>query len=79
MAALQPLPAAVIYAWAQGDEWKKIVQRFRIAEGDLSMLILRTADNLRHIKALDDPFPEAAETAKKSIDLILRVPVTLEK
>jgi ATP-dependent RNA helicase HelY len=75
---LYPLPAAVVYAWARGNEWKKIVQRFSIAEGDLSMLILRTADNLRHIKALDDPFPKAAETAKQSIELILRVPVALE-
>ncbi|MBW2740746.1 MAG: hypothetical protein JRE64_18305 [Deltaproteobacteria bacterium] len=39
------------------------------------MLILRTADNLRHIMALRQVFPEAAETARKSIRLIIKEPV----
>jgi hypothetical protein len=39
------------------------------------MLILRTADNLRHIRGLKQDFPEAAETAASSIELILREPV----
>jgi hypothetical protein len=47
-------------------------------EGDLVMLILRTADNLRHIRRLKQVFPEAAETADRSIDLILREPVVHE-
>jgi len=76
--SLYPQPAAVLYAWAKGEDWVKIVQRFRVAEGDLSMLIMRTADNLRHIQSLDDPFPKAAATARKAIKLILRVPVTPE-
>ena len=41
------------------------------------MLILRTADNLRHIRALKQEFPEAAQTASKSIDLIMRDPVIM--
>jgi superfamily II RNA helicase len=75
---LYPLPAALVYAWARGEEWKKIVERFKIADGDLSMLILRTADNLRHIQSLDGPFPETAATALKAIELIMRVPVAVE-
>jgi hypothetical protein len=47
-------------------------------EGDLVMLILRTADNLRHIRGLKQVFPEAAETAARSIELILREPVVYE-
>jgi hypothetical protein len=39
------------------------------------MLILRTADNLRHIRSLAEVFPEASLTAAKAIDLILRDPV----
>jgi hypothetical protein len=47
-------------------------------EGDLAMLILRTADNLRHIRSLKRVFPEAALTSATSIDLILRSPVVME-
>jgi len=42
------------------------------------MLILRTADNLRHVRALSDAFPEAAQTAEDAIDRILRDPVLME-
>ncbi|MFB0545943.1 MAG: hypothetical protein ACETWB_03445, partial [Anaerolineae bacterium] len=31
-----------------------------MAEGDLAMLISRTADNLRHIRTLADVFPRVA-------------------
>ena len=44
-------------------------------EGDLAMLILRTADNLRHIRDLGRVFPEAAASAARAIELILRDPV----
>jgi len=47
-------------------------------EGDLAMLILRTADNLRHIRSLKRVFPEASLTSATSIDLILRSPVAME-
>ena len=69
-------PAVTIHAWATGQSWEKIVSASEIAEGNLAMLILRTADNLRHIRALKQFFPEAAETAKKSIELIIKEPVT---
>jgi hypothetical protein len=42
------------------------------------MLILRTADCLRHIRALERVFPEAAKTASQGIDLILREPVKID-
>jgi hypothetical protein len=47
-------------------------------EGDLVMLILRTADNLRHIRGLRQTFPDAAEAAQQAIELILREPVLFE-
>ena len=68
-------PAVTIYAWATGQPWEKVVSVSEIAEGDLAMLVLRTADNLRHIRALKQVFPEAAETARKSIELIVKEPV----
>jgi hypothetical protein len=45
-------------------------------EGDLAMLVVRTADNLRHIRHLKDVFPEAAATAAEAIDKIMREPVS---
>jgi len=71
-------PAVTIYAWATGQPWEKVLSIAEIEEGDLAMLILRTADNLRHIKTLTQVFPEAAETAAASIDLIMRYPVTMD-
>jgi hypothetical protein len=47
-------------------------------EGDLAMLILRTADNLRHIRGLKDVFPEVAQTASVAIEKIMRDPVVNE-
>jgi hypothetical protein len=47
-------------------------------EGDLAMLILRTADNLRHIRTLKNVFPEAAQAAAMAIDLIMRYPVVMD-
>jgi hypothetical protein len=47
-------------------------------EGNLAMLILRTADNLRHIRSLKRIFPEAALTSATSINLIMKSPVAME-
>jgi superfamily II RNA helicase len=71
-------PVMAIYAWASGEPWEKVGSLAEMEEGDLVMLILRTADNLRHIRGLKQVFPEAAETAANSIDLILREPVVYE-
>ena len=72
---LQMRPAATMCAWAQGQSWEKVLGIAEMEEGNLAMLILRTADNLRHIRNLKEVFPEAAATAAKSIELILREPV----
>ena len=76
--SLQLRPAATLCAWANAHPWEKVLKIGEIEEGDLAMLILRTADNLRHIRNLNDVFPEAAATAAQSIDLILREPVVNE-
>ena len=76
--SLQLRPAATVCAWAQGQPWEKALRIAEIEEGNLAMLILRTADNLRHIRNLKDVFPEAAATATKCIELILREPVVNE-
>jgi ATP-dependent RNA helicase HelY len=71
-------PVLAIYAWTVGERWEKARSLAEMEEGDLVMLILRTADNLRHIRGLGQVFPEAAETAARSIELILREPVVFE-
>lgn len=71
-------PVVAINAWTMGEPWEKVCQLAEMEEGDLVMLVLRTADNLRHIRGLRQVFPEAAETAERSIDLILREPVVFD-
>ena len=71
-------PAATLYAWASGQSWEKVLSVAKMEEGDLAMLILRTADNLRHVRTLARVFPEAAKTSARSIELIMRYPVVME-
>jgi superfamily II RNA helicase len=69
-------PALTLFLWTSGlYPWEKVQQVAALAEGDLSMLVLRTADNLRHVAALHDHFPQAANSARKAIEQILRDPV----
>ena len=69
------LPAVTLYLWARGMPWEEVVSISKMAEGNLAMLIFRTADNLRHIRNLGRFFPDVAATSGKAIDLILRDPV----
>ncbi len=69
-------PAVSVFLWASGLwPWDKVVTISETAEGDLAMLILRTADHLRHLIALKDVFPEAAGAAGTALDALLREPV----
>jgi superfamily II RNA helicase len=76
--ALYLRPVAAIYAWAGGEPWEKVRVLAEMEEGDLVMLILRTVDNLRHIRGLRQTFPDAAESADQAIELILREPVVYD-
>jgi ATP-dependent RNA helicase HelY len=71
-------PAAAVYAWMRECPWEKLGPAAEMEEGDLAMLMLRTADHLRHIRALTRAFPVTAQTAAAAIDLILREPVLTE-
>jgi superfamily II RNA helicase len=68
-------PVVAIYAWAYGKPWEQVRVLAEMEDGDLVMLILRTADNLRHIRGLRKAFPQAAQAAHEAIELILREPV----
>ncbi|PID39628.1 MAG: ATP-dependent DNA helicase [Proteobacteria bacterium] len=68
-------PAAMTHAWAAGSPWELVARDYGMAEGNLAMLMMRTADNLRHTANLIDVFPEAAATAREAIGLIMKPPV----
>jgi len=68
-------PTINMWAWASGWPWEKVIQAGQMAEGDLAMLVLRTADHLRHIRSLDEVFAPTANSAHAAIALILRDPV----
>ncbi len=71
-------PAVIIHSWASGASWEETLGISGMAEGDLAMLISRTADNLRHIGAVRDVFPKACEMAGLAVDLVMREPVLME-
>jgi ATP-dependent RNA helicase HelY len=71
-------PAAVIHEWAMGGDWNRIIRKAGIADGDLAMLILRTADNLRQIASLKETHPQTAALAARAREAILREPVIFE-
>jgi superfamily II RNA helicase len=71
-------PMATIHAWVNGYSWDKIIDIAELEAGNLVMLILRTADNLRQLAGLREFFPDIAETAEKAVLSILRDPVVFE-
>jgi ATP-dependent RNA helicase HelY len=71
-------PAAAMYVWAKGSSWEQAVEVAEMEEGDLAMLVLRTADNLRHIAGLAEFFPETADAAARAVVRLLREPVKYE-
>ncbi len=73
-----PLPfwaVVMVYHWAQGLSWEKVREISEMDEGDLAMIILRTADHLRQIEALAETHPRLAATATQAIRMLLREPV----
>jgi superfamily II RNA helicase len=68
-------PAAAVYSWAGGHSWERAMAIAKMEEGILASLLLRTVDNLRHIKGLRSIFPGAGQSAAAAIELILRDPV----
>jgi superfamily II RNA helicase len=73
--SLYLMPAVGMHAWADARPWEWVRRLTGLEEGDLAMLIMRTADNLRHIAALKATFPGVAACAAEAVKLILRDPV----
>lgn len=71
-------PAYAIYEWAQGNDWDQIIRITGLTDGDMAMLVLRTADNLRQITSLRETHPDMAAVAARAREAILREPVVME-
>ncbi|UCG20923.1 MAG: DEAD/DEAH box helicase [Deltaproteobacteria bacterium] len=77
---VQPLsfwPAAAIYFWIRGATWDELLATSGLDEGDLAMLIYRTADSLRQLEGLTQTHPRLAASATEAIELLLREPVVV--
>ncbi len=64
-----------VYHWARGESLDTVKGLAGIDEGDLAMVILRTADHLRQVESLGESHPRLAATAAEAIELILKEPV----
>jgi superfamily II RNA helicase len=64
-----------VYYWARGESWEKVREISGMDEGDLAMVILRTADHLRQIESLSESHSRLAASSRQAIERILREPV----
>jgi len=71
-------PACAIYEWARGNDWDHIIRTTGLTDGDMAMLVLRTADNLRQITSLGETHPDMVAVAARAREAILREPVVME-
>jgi len=67
--------AAAAAHWVGGSEWPALVKETRAEEGDLVRLLSRTGEALLQIAGLKQTHPEAARTAARAAEIILREPV----
>jgi len=72
-------PACVLYAWAEGQTWEQLSAWAEMAEGDIASLVLRTADHLKHLRGLQQPFATVSDTAYAALACIVRSPVDTEE
>ena len=72
---MQFWPAAALHAWAGGRAWEELLGMVSVDEGDLAMMIFRTADNLRQLVSLEQTHPALAGCARAAVGRLLREPV----
>ena len=68
-------PAAAVFLWAEDVDWSELVRHVTADEGDMAMLMLRTADHLRQFLSLEGEQPKLAATAAKALQKLIRRPL----
>lgn len=68
-------PAAAAYMWASDVDWSELKDHVDADEGDMAMMLLRTADHLRQLAALEEEQPELALNARRGVSMIMRPPL----
>ncbi len=68
-------PSATVFLWCQDVDWDTLNAHVSADEGDIAMMLLRTADHLRQLLDLEDEEPEIASKASECIRLIMRPPI----
>jgi len=71
-------PAAALFMWAKGCSWEEVTSALPVDEGDMTSLIVRTADHLRQMSNLAESHPSIAATAEKAVSLVLREPALID-
>ena len=70
--------SVALYHWARGVSWDLLIKSMKLTDGDLTMLISRTADNLHQLASLKESHPKIAACAASARTIILREPVVFE-
>ncbi len=68
-------PAATIFLWCHEVDWEELNAHVSADEGDIAMMLLRTADHLRQLLDLEQEEPLIASKALEAIRLIMRAPI----
>lgn len=67
--------ASAAVHWANGTTWSQIVRETRAEEGDLFRMFSRTGEALLQVAGVYRSHPQAAETAARVAEIILREPI----
>lgn len=70
--------AATASRWASGVAWRQLAAETRAEEGDLFRMLSRTGESLLQVSNLEQTHSEAARTAARAAEAILREPVRSE-
>jgi superfamily II RNA helicase len=72
---LNPLPAGLVEAWAQGLPWDKLIESTNIDQGGLVRILRRTCDLLRQFSRIPEIPNELSQLARQALKLVYKDPI----